>query len=108
MGSGAMMEVVRAKLRWIPAAAGGRKTPAKSPYSTVARFDESNADWPEVAWSIVAEFAEEDLGKSEMLATVRFLVAEASQELLHLGSQFQLFEGTRMMASGEVIGENCV
>ncbi len=94
----------KAKLVWVPAEAGGRKTPFSGlSYSTVARFEEDAVNWPKSAWSIVAEFEEPPGNSSQSIAMVHFLSPDAPVHLLHRGSQFELYEGRRAVARGEII-----
>ena len=99
-----MGKVVRAKISWIPANTAGRRAlPAGLRYSTAGRFDEDAAHWPNSAWSIVVEF-DEPLGQShEIVASIHFLVSNAPDSLLHPGSRFELYEGSRVVAYGEVM-----
>jgi len=95
---------ILAKICWIPAADGGREHPPLGPrYSTVARFDKEAEKWPHEAWSVVAEFKEELDRSSGILAELRFLVKEAPSHLLEPGSKFELYEGRRVVARGEVL-----
>ncbi len=95
----------RARIQWLSPDMGGRRTlPSKPLYSTVACFEEAAADWSNVAWSIIAEFSEPPKLGEEMIATIRFLASDAPVELLHPGSRFELLEGERIVARGEVIG----
>lgn len=95
---------VFAKIHWLSAAEGGRKHPPQGPhYSTVARFANQADKWPQEAWSLVAEFTEvrDDLFCRE--AEIRFLSADAPADLLQPGSQFELYEGRRVVARGEIV-----
>jgi len=93
-----------AKICWVSPEAGGRKTLPSGPrYSTVARFDRLRVS-PEEAWSIVAEFVGSIDEERCVLAQVRFLVPQAPHELLSAGSSFELFEGSRLVARGTVLG----
>ena len=101
-----MKNTVKAKISWIPASAGGRKRLPRGPiYSTVASFED---DWGQspLSWSIIAEFLQAPDPKSGCtLANIRFLAPNAPLALLHPGSRFQLFEGPRLVATGEVSRE---
>ena len=99
-----MSAPVKARIRWIPAAAGGRPSPPTGPrYSTVARFEADAASWPERAWSIVAEFHGPPDETLCTIANVQFLIPEAPTHLLRPGGQFELYEGRRLVARGEVL-----
>lgn len=101
-----MSQVVRARIVWIPAENGGRQVlPGGPVYSTVVRFAEQGARWAGKAWSLVVRFTEGKPTSAETFALVQFLSPQAPHELLHRGSRFELLEGRRVVASGEVIGE---
>ena len=93
-----------AKLKWVPKDAGGRDAlPSGLSYSTVARLEKYKDDWPKKnGWSLVLDFSATP--ETRRMAEVRFLVGEAApQDLLQPGSRFDLFEGYRLVASGEII-----
>lgn len=94
----------RARLRWIAAADGGRPSPPPGPtYSTVARFETLADRWPQEAWSIVLEIGRPADSSGDMVAGIRMLATDAPGELLASGSRFDLFEGRRLVAHGEVL-----
>ena len=78
--------------------------PSELRYSTVAYFAAAAGDWPHTAWSIIADFSELPRLGIDTIATIRFLATEAPVELLELGNRFELMEGERVVARGEVIG----
>ncbi len=95
---------VMARICWIPASEGGREHPPLGPrYSTVARFEQEAEKWPKEAWSIVAEFTEESADPSCVEAELWLLTKDAPSHLLQPGSKFELYEGHRMVARGEVL-----
>jgi hypothetical protein len=97
-----------ARIHWLPAAEGGRKHPPRGArYSTAARFEKEAEKWPQEAWSIVAEFTKELDDSSCVEAEIRFLTPEAPAHLLEPGNRFELYEGRRLVARGEVLTE-CV
>jgi hypothetical protein len=100
-----MSKIARAKIQWIPAKEGGRRITPCTRYSTVARFDDAMADWPDTAWSLVVEVQNEAKDSQETIASVHFLVPDAPDHLLHSGSRFELFEGHRVVASGRILDE---
>jgi len=69
----------------------------------VARLEKYKDDWPKKnGWSLVLDFSATP--ETRTMAEVRFLVGEAApQDLLQPGSRFYLFEGYRLVASGEII-----
>lgn len=98
-----MRQKVKARIVWVPAAQGGRTKPPSGPqYSTVVRF-EGDPDWPNEAWSIVAEWNPSTTSEEFVLAEVGFLVEEAPQHRLVPGAKFELYEGKRVVARGEVV-----
>ncbi len=95
---------VKAKVCWVKEEEGGRQSPPSGPrYVTVARFDEEKDKWPNEAWSLVVNFHHPPDESLCMIADVRFLMPEAPVELLHTGSTFELFEGAKVVARGEVL-----
>jgi len=95
---------VKAKIQWLTPESGGRKTPPLGPkYSTVARFIDISEKWPKEAWSIVAEFIKPTDSNNCTIVKLSFLVDTGPEYLLYSGSRFDLFEGPRIVATGEVI-----
>ncbi len=94
----------KARLRWLAAEAGGRPSPPPGPtYSTVARFETLADRWPHEAWSIVLKIGEPADASGDMVAGIRMLAADAPEGLLARGRRFDLFEGRRLVAHGEVL-----
>lgn len=100
-----MIHAMGARLQWLTASAGGRTSPPPGPtYSTVARFASLADKWPAEAWSIVLEIDRPADPCGVMTAGIRLLAGEAAPEgLLRPGARFDLFEGSRLVAHGEVI-----
>ena|SRR6266705_2275785 len=99
-----MTKIVKAKICWVP---GARKSPPTGPrYSTVARFKEDQSDWLRQAWSLVLEFRSPPDESLCLIADVRFLVEDAPVHFLHPGSAFELFEGRKVVATGEVVSDS--
>lgn len=99
-----MNQSVRARIQWVSPENGGRQSPPTDPrYSTVARFEDIKDKWPNEAWSIVAEFLEEMNSTRSVIVDLRFLVENGPKNLLYPGSKFDLFEGPRLVAKGEVL-----
>jgi hypothetical protein len=94
-----------ARIRWLAPEEGGKPSPPAGPeYSTVARFESLSDRWPDEAWSVVLAIAEPADSGRLMLAGIRMLASEeAPRDLLSPGSRFELFEGARRVAIGEVI-----
>lgn len=94
----------RARLRWVSTLDGGRLSPPQgSTYSTVARFESLADKWPREAWSVVLRIGSTVNAVNEMVVDIRMLAEDAPQELLVPGSRFELFEGKRLVARGEVL-----
>jgi hypothetical protein len=93
----------RARIRFLSAEEGGRTTPPTGPiYSTVARFnDMSDTLIHDDVWSIVVTFGERS--GYEMVVGIEFLSPHAPHMLLREGACFQLLEGKRVVARGEII-----
>lgn len=98
------MKRVKAEISWVPKNEGGRDSPPLGPrYITVARFEEEKEKYPKEAWSLVVEFSRMASESHELIADVSFLMDDAPDYLLHPGSKFDLFEGRKLVAKGEVI-----
>jgi hypothetical protein len=96
--------MAKAKIFWLPEIEGGRKSPPPGPqYITVARFADDKDNWPDEAWSLIIEFDELSEERPCMITEVRFLVEDAPSHLLYPGSKFELYEGRKLVAKGEVI-----
>lgn len=96
-----------ARIRWVSPAAGGRAHPPRGPrYSTVAKFEREVEKWPKEAWSIVAEFKKNPADSSSVIAEVRCLAPDAPSHLFQPGSKFELYEGNRLVAHGEVLSDS--
>ena len=98
------MTTAHARIRWLRPDEGGRATPPPGPvYSTVARFKQLAARWPQEAWSVVLKLKEPPDAEGWMTVEIRMLVEGAPEGLLAPGSVFELFEGRQCVASGEVL-----
>jgi len=92
-----------AKINWLSVTEGGRQHPPSGPrYSTLARFEKESTKWPEIAWSIVADFKNES-DSSSIEVEISFLSPDAPLHLLEPGNKFELYEGRRLVARGEVL-----
>lgn len=103
------MVTKRATIEWIPKDQGGRNKPplgVGSPaYSTEVRF--IGDPWPPVdaSWSLVIEKDESLSGEFKWVADVHFLVSEAPHEELRAGRKFELYEGNKRVATGEIVSD---
>jgi hypothetical protein len=94
-----------ARVCWVPETEGGRRIPPTGHrYVMVAKFADDNT-WPDEAWSLVVDLSESPLGSHCTTANVRFLVPQAPVHLLTTGSKFELFEGRRCVATGEILAD---
>lgn len=95
----------KARIRWLKPDEGGRPSPPPGPdYSTVARFETLADRWPNEAWSIVLHISAPADAEGVMVADIRMLAgADAPTDLMSAGSRFDLFEGRRHVARGEVL-----
>jgi hypothetical protein len=95
---------MKSKICWVKKEAGGRDSPPPGPrYSTVARFEEEKNKWPDEAWSLVIEFNDPPDESLCVIADVSLLNPDGPIRLLHPGSVFELYEGRRLVARGEVL-----
>ena len=95
---------VKSRVCWINKEGGGRESPPPGPrYSTAARFEDEKDKWPHEVWSLVLEFSGPPDDSLCMIADVSLLNPEAPARLLHQGCVFELFEGDRLVARGEVL-----
>ena len=107
------MIVRRAEIRWRPKDQDGRSGPPSGegprPYAAVVRFLDSGDPWPPpAAWSLAVHRVESLGGPAGWLADVHFLSEDAPQHLLQSGAEFELYEGRRCVADGQVVGETGV
>ena len=95
----------KARIKWLGPAEGGREAPPSGDtYSTVARFETLRDRWPQEAWSVVLQISTPPDDDGVMVAGIRMLASdEAPKELLESGSRFELYEGYRCVARGEVL-----
>ncbi|MDQ1637726.1 MAG: hypothetical protein QOF62_1065 [Pyrinomonadaceae bacterium] len=95
---------VKARVCWLKAEEGGRPSPPPGPkYSTVAKFEDEKDTWLTEAWSLILEFSGAPDESLCITTDVSFLSEEGPMRLLHSGSQFELYEGRRLVARGEVL-----
>ena len=102
------MVTKKALIEWIPRGQGGRSKPPTGvgtpPYSTVIRFVDE--PWPHpTGWSLVVAKDASRSTDDKWMADVHFLVEEAPHESLLEGRAFELYEGSRCVARGTVLGE---
>ena len=104
------MVKVRAVVYWVTRDEGGRRQPpsgvGSTAYSAVVRFTDTDEPWPPPeAWSLAVE---KDEGSSEpllWLADVHFVAEHAPRDSLRPGRPFDLYEGSRRVAHGEILPE---
>jgi hypothetical protein len=99
-----MSNYQRVVLHWLEPTEGGREVlPTGLQYSTVSRFADTAMLWPKEAWSLVVEFEEMPRRGVQTLARARFLSPEAPAHLLKSGNRFELLEGDRVVARGQIL-----
>ena len=100
-----MSKAVLAKVHWVAPEQGGRMAlPTGKQYATVSRFHEDAETWLQEAWSIVLEFDEPPVKQGNpSVARARFLVGSAPVDRLRPGCTFGLYEGTKHVATVEII-----
>jgi hypothetical protein len=102
---------MRAIIDWIPKEEGGRSMPpagvGSPPYAPTVRFLDTYEPWPPpVLWTLVITKLGEIDDASKWLADARFLVKEAPHETLRPGRHFELYEGPRCVARGQLVDES--
>jgi hypothetical protein len=98
----------KAIIEWIPKAAGGRSKPpsgvGERPYTTVVHFPHLEEPWPPpVSWSLAVRKIDTVADPYRWTAEVYFLMTDAPHHLLTEGVAFELFEGAKCVAHGQVI-----
>lgn len=104
------MVKIRAVVDWIPQDQGGRRQPPAGvgtpPYVSVVRFSDAKEPWPPaMAWSLVVEKDKSSSEPRRWVADVHFLVDEAPHESLRPGREFELYEGSKCVAHGRILGD---
>lgn len=101
-----MKSGVKARLTWVPYGQGGRAhAPTGTTYTTVARYHHPVTHEISFEWSMVVHFNNELRSVESQHVSVSFLSLEAPHALLQPGFMFELYEGARLVAVGEVIDE---
>jgi hypothetical protein len=99
-----MNYTARATLSWVSTSAGGRKeVPTIAKYATVSRFKDPVSQKQISDWSMVVHFEEQPRHDQPSIVHVSFLSPEAPVELLVPGFAFELLEGSRVVAQGQII-----
>ena len=97
-------KIVNAIIRWICRENGGRVHPPSGPiYYATCYFDAPVASRGINGWSVVLEFPESLNQPIMTKGTIRFLVDEAPHHLLKPGTQFEVYEGRKVVAVIEVM-----
>lgn len=95
-----------ARVCWIEDKASGPKSLfAGARYVTVARFEREAGKWPNEAWSLVVDPRKNSGELSCLMVDVHFLSPNGPSHLLTTGNKFELFEGRRCVAHGEILAE---
>ena len=95
-----------AQIQWLSSREGGRQQLPPGPrYTTVARFEEQGDKWTEDAWSLVVEYVTPPDEHLSHIAKVHFLASGGPSAWMHAGAKFELMEGPKIVARGQIIGE---
>ena len=74
------------------------------PYATVIRFRDIGESWPAMnAWSIIVEKVESQSSEYDWLANIRYLVQDAPHNELYPNREFELYEGSKCVATGVLL-----
>jgi hypothetical protein len=98
------MVAKKALIQWLPKEQGGRSTgpPIGPQYSAPAKFLAHVEMWLVEDWDLVLERVDYFGGPEKWLANVHFRVAEAPHQWLEDGASFELYEGKRCVARGQI------
>jgi hypothetical protein len=98
-----MTRKVYARITWVLSDAGGRKKIPGGPiYSAPARFEDLEGRPLEEMWSVVIKLPTPNDSLS-IITEMWLLSKNAPLELLHPGSLFDIYEGEKHVATGEVL-----
>ena len=88
---------VEAEITFIPTAEGGRKTPVYSDYRPQFYYEGRD-------WDAVHEYPDVDtvLPGQTVRALLRFLSPDVLIDRIHLGMEFQIREGARVVGHGRI------
>ena len=103
-----MRTTKHAIVEWIPRELGGRTKPPEclgdQTYSTAVRLLDSGEPWPPpILWTLVVRKSKVLDHPMRWLVDINFLVDEAPHHLLVENTKFELYEGKRCVAKGEII-----
>ena len=95
-------ESVMAVLTWVSPNVGGRKTPPTVRcYRSLSRFDE-DPNWSRGVWDILVEFIDLPTFEAPSKVRISFASPGAPTDLLHTGNRFELREGKKVVARGQI------
>ena len=98
-----------AKITWLTPDQGGRRAPPSGPqYIAPARFIVAADRSSYGNWGLVVDLVSRPAASNDWIAKVRFLVGEAPHEWLADGTRFELYEGTKRVAQGNVLPDGMV
>lgn len=94
---------VEAEIQWLSAAQGGRKHPPLGPrYRSLPRFL-TDPNGMLGNWSVEIVFIKTPTERTKMsVGTMSFISKDAPQQLLKSGARFELTEGRKIIALGEI------
>lgn len=91
-------------LKWARADGGALFLPHALQYTGLSRFPDDGPDWPQGAHSIVCQFdTPPSEGPGTSAARLTFLADTAPHDRLQPGRQFELYHGTRQVATVELL-----
>jgi len=96
----------QARLRWLGVGAPGRSPPPLGTiYSSLGRFEVESVERPDGVWRVLLQFVAPVDSEGCTIVGIRLLAGRrAPTMLLAPGSRFELYEGRRCIAHGEVLG----
>lgn len=89
--------MAKAKINWIPKDKCGRGSPKSgAKYSQIIKMEEFDSNWSVV---LICN----QLIDNEMTCEMGFLSEEAPVHMLSIGKPFELYEGNKMVAKGQIL-----
>lgn len=91
-----------AKIKWLTEEQGGRKTiPWGDKYGPIVIIKGSKIHLNEAVWSLLVS-NKELISEFETIAEIKYLFENAPDNL-HKGVEFELYEGSKLVATGIVL-----
>lgn len=97
-----MNNKMMARIKWMTEEQGGRKTiPWDDKYGPVVVIKGNLINLSETVWSLLVS-NKESISEYETIAEIKYLFENAPQNL-HRGVEFELYEGSKLVANGIVL-----